>query len=77
MDLQFLYNIMSVAFLLGLGFDLLHLWRRHRELDAEVSRLRKLEAAGERVGGDVGRALEAEQRLGRELRERLGKGGVL
>jgi hypothetical protein len=76
MSIQFLYNVASAALLLGLGCDLLCMWRKARRLESEVARLRALEAAAERVGRYLGRTLEAEQKRNRALRERLGKAGV-
>jgi hypothetical protein len=75
--LQFFYNIMSVAFLLGLGCDLVRMWSENRRLKAELARLRTLERTSEQVGRFLGRSLEQEQKRHRALRERLGKAGVL
>ncbi len=76
MPLQFLYNVASAALLLGLGCDLVCMWRKARRLEGELARLRALEAEAERVGRYLGRTLESEQKRHRALRERLGKAGV-
>lgn len=76
MSLQFLYNVASAALLLGLGCDLVCMWRKARRLEDKLARLRDREAAAEQIGRYLGHTLEVEQQRHRALRERLGKSGV-